>query len=72
MSEVAAETKCPECGGPIVPIVYGLPSVELWESAERGEVVLGGCTVYPGQPTHSCGCGRSMRGESDDDSDLLR
>ena len=73
MSEavVTAEAKCPECGGLIVPIVYGLPSVELWESAERAEVVLGGCTIFPGQPTHTCQCGHSTRGESDDDFDRV-
>ncbi len=30
---------CPQCGGrPIIPIVYGLPGLELFEAAERGEV----------------------------------
>ena len=43
-----------------MPIVYGLPAPELFESADRGEVVLGGCVVgFPGEdPTHACkACG---------------
>jgi hypothetical protein len=27
----------------MVPIVYGYPTPETFESAERGEVVIGGC-----------------------------
>jgi hypothetical protein len=43
---------CPECRVKLkaVPIVYGLPAPELTERAKRGEVVLGGCNVYDGQP----------------------
>jgi hypothetical protein len=35
---------CPECGSNeyVVPIVYGYPSEELFEAADRGEVCLGG------------------------------
>lgn len=36
-------TDCPNCGARGVPVAYGLPTVELAEAAERGEVVLGGC-----------------------------
>ncbi len=36
---------CPICGGKVVPIVYGMPTVELEEKADRGEVVLGGCCL---------------------------
>jgi len=31
----------------MVPIVYGLPGPELFERAERGEVILGGCMPEP-------------------------
>lgn len=37
--------RCPICNGKVVPIVYGEPSCELFEAAERGEVVLGGCCI---------------------------
>ena len=38
--------KCPKCGGSkVVRVVYGRPSSELTEMAERREVVLGGCCV---------------------------
>ncbi|UCH79180.1 MAG: hypothetical protein JSU81_04330 [Candidatus Coatesbacteria bacterium] len=35
---------CPKCGSDenVIPIVYGYPSEELFEAAERGEVALGG------------------------------
>jgi hypothetical protein len=38
-----AGSPCPRCGRPMVPIVYGYPTPETFESAERGEVVIGGC-----------------------------
>ncbi len=44
----AVEIVCPRCGkGGQRPIVYGLPTGEGGERAERGEVVLGGCFVMP-------------------------
>ena len=34
---------CPECNNDeVVPIVYGYPSEEMCEAAERGEISLGG------------------------------
>jgi hypothetical protein len=35
---------CPQCDSSenVIPIVYGYPSEELFEAAERGEVSLGG------------------------------
>ena len=38
-------SKCPVCGGNVVPIVYGMPFEDLEEKADRGEVVLGGCCI---------------------------
>ena len=38
---------CPTCGQKMVPIVYGLPGPELFERAERGEIILGGCMPEP-------------------------
>jgi hypothetical protein len=46
--------RCPTCGAPAVPIVYGLPGPELWEASERGEVILGGCVIIPENPSHGC------------------
>ena len=36
---------CPECGGRIVPIVYGDPSHEMFMKSMDGEIILGGCLV---------------------------
>ena len=49
--------RCPECRELVVPIAYGLPGPEMFEAAERGEIVLGGCVLEPGNPTRSCPCG---------------
>lgn len=45
---------CPVCGATPVPIVYGYPGIEMIEAERRGEVVLGGCVVWDGQPTRRC------------------
>ena len=49
---------CPRCGSTkVVPIVYGKPTAEADEEAERGEIVLGGCcfsTKFPDRHCHDC------------------
>ncbi len=46
---------CPKCGSnSIVPIAYGLPEQALFEAADRGEVVLGGCEFSPDAPNRHC------------------
>lgn len=45
---------CTRCGLTLTPIAYGYPDPELFEAAERGEVVLGGCLTFVGQPTTRC------------------
>jgi hypothetical protein len=58
--------RCDACGGPVVEIVFGMPTYELFEAVQRGEVVLGGCTLpLPGDPTHSCACGETIEDRSD-------
>jgi hypothetical protein len=47
--------KCPSCGERAgVPVQYGLPSREMAEAAERGEVVLGGCVLTDDDPPRCC------------------
>ena len=47
--------KCPSCGKKTaLQIVYGMPDEELWESAQRGEVLIGGCCIVPGQASREC------------------
>ncbi|MDP3209689.1 MAG: hypothetical protein Q8M65_11110 [Rhodoglobus sp.] len=49
---------CPRCASPSIPIVFGLPSFELFEAAERGEVALGGCVVSDVESEWQCSaCG---------------
>ena len=46
---------CPNCGSTeYIPIIYGEPSPELMEQAEKGEVVLGGCIITPDRDLFVC------------------
>jgi hypothetical protein len=49
---------CPICAkAKLVPIVYGLPGVELRRDSEMGLVSLGGCVVTGNDPELEClGC----------------
>ena len=66
MSEprVARKRRCPKCGAVAgVPIVYGLPGRAAFEAEQRGELVLGGCVIEEGAPTHQCvECGERWGG----------
>lgn len=46
--------QCPKCGKNLVEIVYGMPAPELFEAAERGEVILGGCCFSGDDPKYHC------------------
>ncbi len=49
------EAKCPKCGSTdYTPIVYGLPSSEGFEKSQRGEIILGGCCVWPDSKERYC------------------
>lgn len=57
---IQAGRVCPRCGREeSIPIVWGMPSGDLFELAERGQVALGGCLLGPdGNPEWSCrACG---------------
>ena len=53
--------KCPSCKSEhVIPIVYGLPGLELAEEAEKGHVELGGCCVDANNPNWKCkACGKT-------------
>ena len=38
----------------MTPFVYGFPSGEMFDLADAGKVILGGCGVGEYQPTHYC------------------
>ena len=55
---------CPHCGSTnYIPIVYGYPTHEAFEKAERGELILAGCCIFePHPPNKKCkNCGESYR-----------
>jgi len=56
---------CPKCGNATgIRIVYGLPGSDLMQSAQRGEVALGGCLVMDDNPSWLCSdaaCGHKWR-----------
>ena len=59
------------CGRPMRPIVYGYPSGEMFEAAERDEITLGGCVIDEGIPRWSCPrCGRTAGTLDDLDAHL--
>jgi len=43
------------CEHEYIPIVYGFPTSELMIKSDRGEVVLGGCTIDSDRPLKWCG-----------------
>ena len=45
---------CPECGGELIPIVWGLPPAEWREKAEREEIFLAGCCIPLNPPNYHC------------------
>lgn len=62
MSAPASAT-CPRCGvfAPMVPIVFGYPTLEAAAAEDRGEIALGGCLVGVEDPTHRCtACGQDV------------
>lgn len=47
--------RCPRRGElGALPVVYGLPMGDLFERADRGEVILGGCEIAGDDPDHLC------------------
>jgi len=54
---------CPECGERrVVEILYGMPTSDAFEDAERGDFILGGCVIIGNDPSRGCtSCG--WRGE---------
>lgn len=50
--------KCPACRTKLVRIVYGMPDEDLFEEAQQGKVLLGGCCISFNDPTWGCAhCG---------------
>lgn len=47
---------CPKCQktDEVIPIVYGYPTESLFEKAEKGKVLLGGCCVMDIYPKWYC------------------
>lgn len=45
---------CPRGHGDVVPVAMGYPDPELFEEAEAGRVVLGGCCVHGNDPEWEC------------------
>lgn len=56
------KTRCPHCGSVnTVRISYGLPTERAFEAEKRGELVLGGCCIFPDNPTRHCkDCGHDF------------
>jgi hypothetical protein len=50
-----AKPKCPKCQSEdVARILFGYPSPEMFEGADRGDIVLGGCCVEVDDPDWHC------------------
>ena len=60
---------CPQCGSvEALRIMYGYPTTEAFEAAERGDIALGGCVVGPESPELQCrGCAAALPWPASDD-----
>lgn len=58
-----APSACPKCAQKTgVKIFYGYPAHEIFEQAEREEIVLGGCMHEIGAPDRQCvNCGHQWQ-----------
>ena len=45
---------CPNCNNELIKIVYGMPSNEMFQKAEKGEIYLGGCIILPNNAVYYC------------------
>lgn len=60
---VALTATCPRCGtwARMLPIVFGFPTPETFQAAERGELAIGGCIVGGEDASHACSaCGHDV------------
>jgi hypothetical protein len=64
MTTEAKAPVCPECEKSGVPIAYGFPGAEMFEAAEAGRIVLGGCVIYSDMPTWQCSRGHRWADDS--------
>ena len=66
---------CPKCkSNMIIDIVYGYPSEEMSDAADRNKIALGGCCIDSSNPLFKCkSCFHEFGGDksNDDDSQLL-
>ena len=60
---------CPRCGASAaLRILYGYPTPEAFEAAERGELAIGGCMIGEESPDYECGaCGAPLPWVAADD-----
>ena len=50
-----ATYKCPKCDSKnIVPIIYGMPGMDLREEEIKGKIQLGGCCIEEDAPDRHC------------------
>ena len=48
------EKICPNCGGKLVDILYGMPSVKSLEEADQQKIYIGGCEYSDDNPVYHC------------------
>ena len=55
MNKNKKQKKCPSCGSTeVIHICYGKLTYEGFLKAKRGEIIHGGCIIYPNCPRKGC------------------
>lgn len=54
--------KCPQCQShKVISIMYGMPTMEAFEEAEEGKLIIGGCCIDQDSPSYHCqACGHEF------------
>ena len=55
MNKLHLGETCPECGGPVMQIMWGFPSEDDLARAERDGLYIGGCIVDSTESRCECG-----------------
>jgi hypothetical protein len=54
VKNIDTRSTCPDCGGALIPVCYGMPSRGMMEASMRGEIALGGCCITDRDPDVEC------------------
>ena len=59
---------CPDCGGKVLPVLYGMPGEAAMKASEQRELIIGGCTLDDAEFRCACGATAYDFDDSSEDS----